>query len=74
MVDYYYLLNEKVPKDKWVNIAGLHHYAKPLQFDERQIIADVDDTADLRNFIGCILDLLEAGHKYEEDFTFSSAG
>ncbi len=74
MVDYYYLLNQKVPEEIWLKITKDNQYVRPLKhFDEQQIIADVEDTIELRNFIGCLLDLLERGYRYNVDFEFSTA-
>jgi hypothetical protein len=74
LVDYYMLLNNRVPKRVWVDIARSHHFGRPLGYTEREIIADVDETVDLRNLIGCILELLRRGYRYEVDFEFSTAG
>lgn len=72
-MDYYYLMNKKVPKETWIKVAKSHRYSKPLTYDENSLYADVDETSDLRNFIGCILALLRLGYKYDIDFEFSSA-
>ena len=71
MTDYYELLNIRVPKDVWIQVAKSHSWIRPLQYTEKEIIANVDETIDLRNFIGCILDLIKRGYRYEVDFEFS---
>ena len=73
LVDYYILLNNKVPEEVWTKVTKSNYYIRPLQSDETSILANVDETIDLRNFIGCIFNLLRLGYKYEIDFEFSAA-
>lgn len=74
MVDFYQLLNLKILPDIWTGIASSNRWSKPLDYTDSIINASVDKTSDLRNLIGCLLDLLEKGYRLDIDFGFSSAG
>jgi hypothetical protein len=75
---YYKLVNNQVPKERWIHIAEIQSLRNSLgngiKFDENEITASVDEKADLRNLIGCIIELLEQGYRYYVDFLFWTEG
>ena len=62
MVTEFELVNERVPKEEWNELAKFHSFLKPLRHDDLTIVARTEKTGDLRNFIGFTIDLLRRGY------------
>ena len=73
VVDYYQLINQKIPEGIWHKIWEIYELG---EYHEYCLSADVNSAKQLRAMIGFILELVKRYPKYRinEHWTFSGAG
>ena len=66
---YWRLINIQVPSESWRYIAKRHKISQdePSHTD-KEIVAEAENTVELKLFLGCLIELLEQGYQYYIDF------